>query len=112
MDNEHTKAADSLDQFLTTNYCVTTTPATEWLFVAEPHRDIEWPVEQTLCDSPEKSGQMRKPLPLATLEESINKINHKLETVGEKAKFLLVEGFGARLYTGPMCVSSPALYPP
>jgi hypothetical protein len=112
MANEHTNANDSRVEFTTTNYSVTTTPETEWWFVAEPHMKIEWPVEKMLSDSADRSGHMRKPLPIAKLDESIIVINFRLEKVGEKAMFLLVEGFGARLYTGPMCASSPAHGPP
>jgi hypothetical protein len=110
MANEHTTAADSFDQFTSANYGVVTTPVAEWWFVAEPHRDIEWPVEQKLRGSPE-SRNMRKPKPLAELQKSVDRINEQLKAVGETQAFLLVEGFGVRLYTGPMCEPSPA-HPP
>ena len=62
MEDEHTVASDSRDEFTTGNYGVTTTPETEWWFVVEPDKQPEWPVEEKLRGTPDK---MRKPMPLA-----------------------------------------------
>ena len=95
---EHTAAADSTDQFCTSNYAVTTTPKIEWWFVVEPERGTEWPVEGALREAPDKR---RKPLPLRELDARRRKENGRLRRLGEP-ELLQVEVFGARLYTGPM----------
>merc|ERR1712176_1735329 len=51
MEMEHCKSADSKDPFTTRNYGITTTAEQEWWFVAEPHRDHEWPEEAILAES-------------------------------------------------------------
>ena len=102
MEEEHTAASDSLDEFKTANYGVTTTPTLEWWFVTEPEKQVEWPVEEKLRDSPEK---MRKPMPLAELEQKMDELNVQLKEMGEPV-LLLDEGFAARLYTGPMRVAA------
>ena len=55
-------------------------------------------IEEKLQDSPEK---MRRPMPLAELEQKIGELNVQLKEMGEP-ELLLDEGFAARLYTGPM----------
>ena len=101
MEREHTAAADSTDAFTTFNYGVTTTPQTEWRFVAEPERNEAWPVEAKLADAPEKR---RAPLPSRQLEAAISQANAKLRTL-DATTLLREEGIGARLYTGPMCAA-------
>jgi len=101
MEREHTTAADSLEKFTTDNYDLTTTPQIEWWFVAEPNRDITWPVEAKLVDAPEKR---RKPMPMRELEAVLAQKNTQLRSLNEP-ELLREEGFGARLYTGPMCAS-------
>ena len=99
MEREHTAAADSLDEFTTGNYGVTTTPQIEWWFVVEPERGIAWPVEAKLVGSPEK---MRKPMPVKELEAALARGNSQMRSLGEPL-LLVEEVFGARLYTGPTC---------
>ena len=49
MESEHTKAPDSQGEFTSGNYGITTTPQTEWWFIAEPGKEgIAWPVEEKL----------------------------------------------------------------
>ena len=104
MEAEHTKAADSHDEFTTGNYGVTTTAVIEWQFVADPEREgLMWPVEEKLRDAaPDK---MRKPLPLAELQRKREAINQQLQAMNEP-EMLEDECFGARLYSGPMCAAS------
>ena len=52
MQEEHTSAADSKDEFTTGNYEVCTTPEIEWGFVAEPECRAEWPEEEKLRSTP------------------------------------------------------------
>ena len=101
MEREHTASEDSHDEFHTGNYRVTTTPKVEWLFVATPdaHTD-RWPVEEALSDKPDKQ---RSPLPVAELRARLEEFNAKLAALSEP-ELMLAEGFGARLYTGPMFV--------
>ena len=60
MEREHTASPDSLEPFTTANYLVTTTPADEWWFVAEPERERVWPVEGRPPSAP-KSGARPRP---------------------------------------------------
>jgi hypothetical protein len=96
---EHTSAADSCDAFTTSNYGVHTTPRTEYWFVAEPEREVEWPAEAKLSDA---SEMRRRPLPSKELDKRLGEKNVELRTLGEP-ELLREEGVGARLYTGPMC---------
>ena len=99
MEREHTAASDSTDDFTTTNYEVTTTPQKEWWFVAEPDRKgEEWPVEHTLRDTPDL---MRLPMLLPDMRRRLDERNKQLGVMSEPL-LMLVEAFGARLYTGPM----------
>jgi len=99
MEREHTTAADSRDEFTTGNYGVTTTPQIEWGFVAEPERAVTWPAEAKLDRAPERR---RKPMPMKELEAVLAQKNTRLRSLNEP-ELLREEGFGARLYTGPMC---------
>ena len=101
MEREHTASEDSHDEFHTGNYRVTTTPKVEWLFVATPDATDRWPVEEALSDKPDKQ---RSPLPVAELRARLGEFNAKLAALSEP-ELMLSEGFGARLYTGPMAAS-------
>ena len=103
MKAEHTAASDSHDYFTTDNYGVATTPQLEWQFVADPGASIEWPVEEKLRGTPAK---MRKPMPLVEMQAKLNKVNEQLDKL-EEPRLLLVEAFGARLYTGPCFGACP-----
>ena len=110
MESEHTASADSLDEFTTGNYGVTTTPQIEYWFVVDPEREglakqfaNPWPVEAKLAGEPQK---MRKPLPTAELKTKILDVNRQLEVLGEP-ELMLAEGNGARLYTGPVSARQP-----
>ena len=98
---EHTSAADSNDAFTTSNYGVLTTPRTEYWFVAEPERDVDWPTETRLADG--ASEMRRRPLPSKELDTRLREKNVELRSLGEP-ELLREEGVGARLYTGPMFV--------
>ena len=82
------------------NYGITTTPSTEWLFVASPDSQEKWPLEAKLAEAPEKQ---RKPLPLAELHTSLEAQNQRLKSLGEPP-LIEIEAFGGRLYT---CAHAP-----
>ena len=82
------------------NYGITTTPGTEWLFVASPDSQEKWPLEAKLAEAPEKQ---RKPLPLAELHTSLEAQNQRLKSLGEPP-LIEIEAFGGRLYT---CAHAP-----
>ena len=101
MEAEHTKRADSHEEFTTGNYGVTTTPEQEWWFVADPERDgVVWPVEEKLLEA--QPDVMRKPLPLAELLARRDEVNQTLRAQKEP-ELVEEECIGARSYTGPMC---------
>jgi ankyrin repeat protein len=103
---EHTSAADSNDAFTTSNYGVLTTPRTEYWFVAEPERDVDWPTESKLADG--ASEMRRRPLPSKELGTRLGEKNVELRSLGEP-ELMHEEGVGARLYTGPMYVKYDAI---
>ena len=103
---EHTSAADSNDAFTTSNYGVLTTPRTEYWFVAEPERDVDWPTETKLADG--ASAMRRRPLPSKELGTRLGEKNVELRSLGEP-ELMHEEGVGARLYTGPMYVKYDAI---
>ena len=94
---EHTQQADSLIEFTTKNYGVTTTSATEWAFVVEPSSrpDDAWPVETKPVQ------ERRRPMPIAELERRVDERGVQLSEQGDPV-LTLEEAFGARLYTGPL----------
>jgi len=105
MEREHTREADSADEFTSHNYMTTTTPRLEWCFVAEPEREEPWPVEGRLASD---DGTRRKPLPVKgddgdSLSKRLVKVNDQLESLGETL-ILIEEVIGGRLYTGPLFV--------
>jgi hypothetical protein len=102
MELEHTAAADSLDEFTSPDYGISTTPEVEWWFVAEPERAVEWPAETRNLGAPEPSPvKRRKPLPLSEIEILRLLKNKELLELGQQM-LLLEELISARMYTGPM----------
>ena len=126
---EHTEQPDSHLEFTTENFCVTTTSATEWAFVAEPNSRPHdaWPVEAKLVLAQKPGGRKsarrgeriaivaherqmsrRTPMPIAELERKIAEQSARLVEQNEPA-LTLEEAFGARLYTGPLFVKYNAV---
>ena len=99
MEREHTAAADSLIEFTTPDYGVTTTPRLEWWFVVESERDLPWPTEVRWVGS---DDQRRRPMSLKKLDTELAKMSAELRKLGEPT-LIREEGIGARMYTGPMC---------
>ena len=97
MEDEHTKASDSKDEFTTANYTVTTTPEIEWWFVTDPEREgVAWPEEAYL-----PKDMKRTPMALAQLVSRLDDVNMRLEERCAPV-LLLEEAFGVRLFTGAM----------
>ena len=108
MEFEHRFSKDSKNEFVTSNYGVTTCSWKEWAFVVQADRkDVDWPMEEKLRDTPER---MRKPLQLEKLHEALQLKNMELAALCEPL-LLLQEAYAARLYTGPMFVKCAALTP-
>jgi hypothetical protein len=102
MELEHTAAADSLDEFTSADYGVSTTPQLEWFFVAEPEQGIEWPTETRNLGASEPSpSKRRQPMPLGRLDVLTLIKNKELVELGQET-LLFEELLGGRLYTGPM----------
>ena len=99
MNGDHTKAADSYNEFCTHNYGIHTKPHTEWFFVAEPAKCTHWPEERRGIDCHSKR---RKPMSQAEFVAALSKRNAMLTKL-EEPLLMREEAFGARLYTGPMC---------
>jgi hypothetical protein len=112
MEGEHTAAADSLIEFTTKNYGMTTSPRLEWWFVVESERDLQWPTEEWVgTDEWVGSGdQRRRPMSLRKLDAELAKMNAELRSLGEPT-LVREEGIGARMYTGPMCAPAPRRAP-
>jgi len=90
MRREHTAEADSSEQFTSSNYGVTTSPATEWAFVTEPEQRTTWPAETRIDPS-----HARAPLPLRsfaadedTLEKKLDEVNERLAALGESSMLI------------------------
>jgi hypothetical protein len=100
---EHCKATDSLEEFTTPNYSVTTTPPVEFYFVVEPSTGLAklgreaWPTEAGLA--PGQSG--REPKPLSAFDDARAAINARLAKL-DSPPLGQFELMAARLYTGPM----------
>ena len=119
MAREHSApGGDRHEEFITKNFGVTTTSATEWAFVVAPESRPanEWPVEGKLVVhvdqkswegvhvvASERQKQRRQPMPLTELKWRVAERGLRLQELGEPA-LTLDEAFGARLYTGPMFV--------
>ena len=105
IEREHCDSADSSAAFTTPNYGVTTTSATEFLFVATPERGLAklgkdaWPSEQGLA--PGQHGRVARPL--SEFEQERHRINARLSGL-DAPPVGLHELMAGRLYTGPMYV--------
>ena len=101
MMREHCASADSLEEFSTTNYGITTTSRAEWYFVQNPQggpgqADLEaWPKE----DGHEEYCRQAKPL--EEFAGEVERVNKLLEELREPS-LMPEEVGGLRLYTGPM----------
>ena len=120
---EHTERADSHVEFGTSNYRVKTTSAIEWRFVAEPDNPPPegWPAEEKLLAARyargvakdgvrprgatllESGAQARRPMPIAEMKWRLTERSARLREIKEPP-LIIEEGFGARLYTGPLFV--------
>ena len=97
MREEHCSSCESTIEFVTGNYGVSTTSAQEWDFVVtKSGEDRKWPVE-----SPDKCPHMRQWKHLDNFSEDMNKINERLQQMGEET-LIEAEVIALRLYTGPM----------
>ena len=118
------KRADSLKEWVTGNYGVTTTSALEWWFVVEPDgdeaakarggADKDWPTEERLrskhrpSENPRErlssalqvTKQMRKPKRMLEFKAQRDKVDAQLQKLGQPG-LIDEEFFGGRLYTGP-----------
>ena len=97
MENEHMRSEDSLDNFTTYNYNITTTPQLEWRFVVVPSDPPAggWPKETIVM---EDYSKMRQPLSRPELVRRCDEVNEKLSTIYEKP-LMLEEAIGGRMYT-------------
>ena len=120
---EHMERADSHEKFGTSNYRVKTTSAIEWRFVAEPDNPPPegWPAEEKLLAARyargvakdgvrprgatllESGAQARRPMPIAEMKWRLTERSARLREIKEPP-LIIEEGFGARLYTGPLFV--------
>ena len=125
---EHSERPDSLVDFTTSNYSVTTTSEVEWRFVAEPKNAPAngWPTEAKLllAAAPNASksagkgsrglgwgrvsktdandgSRRRRTMPMEHLMLRVTQRSGQLASMGEPP-ITLEEGIGARLYTGPL----------
>ena len=94
---EHTDRDDSNVELVSSNHHVKTTSAIEWRFVVEPdHPPPEgWPAEA------KPGARARAPMSIADMELRLTERNARLRKIKEPP-LILAEGFGARLYTGPL----------
>jgi len=96
MHREHCESADSLVEFITSNYKISTTPRIEWYFVVDPFgpNGIDtYPAEDPATLSPERH---RRPVPPAQFKAERDGINAKLEAV-DTGSLVDEEFHGARL---------------
>ena len=101
MSTEHCAGPDSQLTFEPPNFLIPTSSEIEWHAVVDPEGGLEtlglreWPKEQ-------RSPSQRQLLPPRAFREQWDKMNARLEHVGEPP--LQLHGFCClRLYTGPMC---------
>ncbi|KAK3273740.1 hypothetical protein CYMTET_18034 [Cymbomonas tetramitiformis] len=95
MRREHVACADSVTEFTTGNYGITTTPKLEWEFVVTPQPAWQYPCETVHARHP------RQMAPLDSFLKVMETINTQLEAAGH-ATLLREEVIALRLYTGPM----------
>ncbi|KAK3271455.1 hypothetical protein CYMTET_20194 [Cymbomonas tetramitiformis] len=95
MRREHFACADSVIEFTTGNYGITTTPKLEWEFVVTPQPGRQYPCETVHAQHP------RRMAPLDSFLKVMETINTQLTAAGH-ATLLREEVIALRLYTGPM----------
>jgi hypothetical protein len=100
MQAEHCLRGNSKTEFTTGNYNVTTTPATEWEFVAEPKDGVAYP--HTPKDKAQWPKGMKWQGRSGREAEDVEVIMRKKQVT--LAGLLNMEVIGLRLYTGPMFV--------
>lgn len=108
---EHHKRTDSMAEFTTGNYGVTTTSSTEWIFVVEPFSDSGtrligregWAVES--IEKMADQSHCRKPEALEDVLRRGMPKNAALAKQGEP-EVIMEEVVAARLYTGPVLSST------
>lgn len=99
MEEEHTHSADSADEFITSNYGVTTTSQIEWWYVVDPRGGLrrlgisEWPAEHDSKIEAEKRRGSAHAEPLEKFEAGRSEVNASLRQLGEKEEVLLDEVF-------------------
>ena len=104
MESEHRRSADSQEAFISSNYGISTTSETEWLYVVDPdggmaHLGIDsWPSEQHSIEW-EHKRQHRNASPLAAFEAARHDVNRQFRAM-EEPPLMLEELIGARMYTG------------
>eukprot|EP00965_Chrysotila_dentata_P262032 6214451-Pleurochrysis_carterae.AAC.1 len=110
MEEEHTRKHELNKPFTTANYGISTTPKTEWLFVAGKPEQVDEHLRSIGGKWPEESrglqddSHRRKYVPLEELIVVVEQeLNVKLHAMGEPV-LIEAEVAGARLYTGPMYV--------
>ncbi|KAK3271242.1 hypothetical protein CYMTET_20401 [Cymbomonas tetramitiformis] len=95
MRREHFACADSVTEFTTGNYGITTTPKLEWEFVVNPQPGRQYPCETVHAQHP------RRMAPLDNFLKVMETINAELAAAGHTT-LLREEVIALRLYTGPM----------
>ena len=102
---EHCTAADSADEFMTSNYGISTTPEIEWYYVVDPQAGLtqlqraSYPQETRDIEDDHKRSA--NPSPLGELLPRLASKNGELRQRGEP-ELLEEELVAGRLYTGPM----------
>ena len=104
MEREHTKSDDSMDEFTTGNYRVTTTSEMEWNFIVHPKEEPAggWPVE-TILRGTDRAEIMRKPIDEVKLNQMFTSRNEELHKLDEPV-MIWEEVIAGCAYTGPMFV--------
>ena len=106
MHAEHCMSADSLDEFTTKNYGITTTPEIEWHAVVDPDAGLRtlkrtaYPAE-TFGIKHEDHKRAARLAPLAQWREPLAQKNRELEELSQPT-LIEEELLAGRLYTGPM----------
>ena len=100
---EHCNRDDSMVEWTTRNYGITTTPKTEWFFVCSPSggpgqadpSQHTWPREHNHDSNP------RQATPLSDFDQKLEEKNTLLKAK-QQEELIRDEMIGIRLYTGPM----------
>ena len=105
MEREHTSGPEAAEEFVTSNYGITTTSTVEWSFVAAPdaapeHHQLErWPEEAR--DRMPDRGRCRQRRGLDDLQDEVKAKNALLDAANQP-QLVEAEVLAARLYTGPV----------